>query len=669
MKDLSNPDRVLIGGPTDDEGIAAANVLVDIYANWVPRGRILTTNLWSSELSKLVANAMLAQRVSSINSISLLCEKTGADVTEVARAIGTDTRIGPKFLGASVGFGGSCFQKDILNLVYICESEGLHEVAAYWQQVVDMNEHQKATFGGKIISCLFNTVTNKKIAVFGFAFKKDTGDVRETPALAVCHMLMQDGAVVHVYDPKVKKEDALIEFKYHNMEVDESRLIFCPSPAQAVTDSHAIVVLTEWDEFKTYPYREFYSKMMKPAFIFDGRSMLNHTELEHIGFEVHAIGKGRSPDGRLRTLKSSATAMFSPPDRTITAAESCKSTTGKVVLVTGTAGFIGFHCAIALKKRGDGVIGIDNYNSYYPASFKRARVAELEKVAGVLTIEADLNDSERLAKMMKEHKVTHILALAAQAGVRYATKDPHSYVMSNVEGFVNLLEVARKMDPMPRIVYSSSSSVYGLNKKAPFAESDVVDQPASLYAATKKSNEMIAHTYRHVYGLSFTGLRFFTVYGPWGRPDMAAFLSANKIMKGEALKIFQGPNESELERDFTYIDDIVAGCLASVDKITPSTKETAQLKIYNLGNKDPVTVSYLVDCVENALGKKAIRNYMPMPPTGDVLKTSADVSLAGAELGYKPTTPLQDGINKFVAWYKSYYKNGLDKEMSEYVPM
>merc|ERR1712137_416321 len=233
MKDLGAPDRVLIGGPTSADGVAAANVLVDVYANWVPRDRILTTNLWSSELSKLVANAMLAQRVSSMNPISQLCEKTGADITEVSRAIGADSRIGPKFLGASVGFGGSCFQKDILNLVYICESEGLHEVAKYWQMVVDMNEHQKTTFTSKIISSLFNTVTNKKIAVLGFAFKKDTGDVRETPALTVCHMLMQDGATVHVYDPKVKKEDALIEFAYHNMDVDQNRLIFEKSAKDA----------------------------------------------------------------------------------------------------------------------------------------------------------------------------------------------------------------------------------------------------------------------------------------------------------------------------------------------------------------------------------------------------------------------------------------------------
>merc|ERR1712176_519393 len=304
MKDLSAPDRVLIGGPTSTDGIAAASVLVDIYANWVPREKILTTNLWSSELSKLVANAMLAQRVSSMNSISQLCEKTGADVTEVSRAIGADSRIGSKFLGASVGFGGSCFQKDILNLVYICESEGLYEVAKYWQMVVDMNEHQKASFARKIISTLFNTVSFKKIAVLGFAFKKDTGDVRETPAINVCNMLLQDGAIVNVYDPKVKKEDALAEFRYHNMQVDERRFIFSATPQEAVEDAHAIVILTEWDAFKVLPYHEFYAAMMKPACIFDGRSILNHAMLEDIGFEVHAIGKGRAPDGKLRVFKT-----------------------------------------------------------------------------------------------------------------------------------------------------------------------------------------------------------------------------------------------------------------------------------------------------------------------------------------------------------------------------
>jgi UDP-glucuronate 4-epimerase len=258
--------------------------------------------------------------------------------------------------------------------------------------------------------------------------------------------------------------------------------------------------------------------------------------------------------------------------------------------------------------------------------------------------------------------------LAAQAGVRYAKKDPNSYVASNVAGFVTLLEVIKDYDPKPRVVYASSSSVYGLNTKVPFSEEDVVDHPASLYAATKKSDEMIAHTYNHVYGIALTGLRFFTVYGPHGRPDMAAFAFANKIMKSEPLRIFQGPGGTELERDFTYIDDIVAGCVASLDHIGPSAKPAA-LKVYNLGNKSPVSVSEFVSLLEEHLGKKAIRRYMPLPNSGDVLKTHANISLAQRELGYRPTTSLREGMRRFVEWYKDYYRDGLDAEMAAYEPM
>jgi len=351
----------------------------------------------------------------------------------------------------------------------------------------------------------------------------------------------------------------------------------------------------------------------------------------------------------------------------LTAAESSKSTTGRVVLVTGAAGFIGYHCALALKSRGDGVIGVDNYCAYYPTSLKRKRAEHLMS-EGIYTFEADINERNFLNHILSEYKVTHILALAAQAGVRYAAKDPASYVASNVSGFVQLLEAARSCNPMPRIVYASSSSVYGLNTKSPFAETDKVDHPASLYAATKKANEMMAHTYTHIYGLSMIGLRFFTVYGPWGRPDMAAFSFAQKISNGEPLKIFQGPGGSELERDFTYIDDIVAGCLAAVNAVTPSTKESAQCLVYNLGNKDPVTVTYLVECLEKSMGKEAIRHYVPMPPTGDVLKTSADTSLAEKELGYMPTTPLHVGIDRFIEWYVDYFKDGIEKDMKDYVP-
>eukprot|EP01066_Platyproteum_vivax_P019949 Platyproteum_vivax@DN7717_c0_g1_i1.p1 len=292
MEDLRDPDRILIGGPDETEtGRYAIEVLVGIYANWVPRERILTTNLWSSELSKLVANAFLAQRISSINAVSMLCEKTGADVTQVAKSIGTDSRIGPKFLTASVGFGGSCFQKDILNLVYLCESFGLVEVAKYWQSVVDLNDAQKQHFSNRIIHALFHTVNRKKIAVFGFAFKKNTSDTRDTPALAVCADLMRDGAHLHVYDPKVEYTQALCEFSEQNLEFDFKKQFIFSSPEEAIEDAHAIVVLTEWDEFKTFDYSSFYHKMKKPAFIFDGRNILDHKLLHNIGFEVHSIGR------------------------------------------------------------------------------------------------------------------------------------------------------------------------------------------------------------------------------------------------------------------------------------------------------------------------------------------------------------------------------------------
>jgi UDPglucose 6-dehydrogenase len=288
IADLLNPDRVLIGGERTPEGQKALQTLVDVYARWVPRERIVTTNLWSSELSKLVANAFLAQRISSINSISALCEATGADVDEVANAIGKDSRIGPKFLKASVGFGGSCFQKDILNLTYLCEHFGLPDVAAYWESVVKMNDWQKRRFAARIVSALFNTVAGKKIAVLGFAFKKDTNDTRESAAINVCRDLLGEHANVSVYDPKVPADEIRRDVLGKSEDV---RLTVAGSAYEACAGAHAIAVLTEWDEFKTLDYSRIYDGMTKPAFVFDGRNILNLEALGGIGFRVHGIGK------------------------------------------------------------------------------------------------------------------------------------------------------------------------------------------------------------------------------------------------------------------------------------------------------------------------------------------------------------------------------------------
>ncbi len=293
VEDLLSPDRVLIGGDTSIEGQNAIKALVDVYANWVPKERILTTNVWSSELSKLIANAFLAQRVSSINSVSELCEKTGANVNEVAKAIGMDSRIGSKFLKASVGFGGSCFQKDILNLVYISKSFGLHEVADYWEQVIIMNDHQKRRFSKNIVTTLYNTIADKKITFLGWAFKKDTNDTRESAAIYVANDLINEQAKIALFDPKVSYKQALSDLNYletRTSSENEKCLTAFDDPYEACKNAHAIAILTEWDEFKNYDWQKIYDSMLKPAFIFDGRNVLDLPKMKEIGFIYQSIG-------------------------------------------------------------------------------------------------------------------------------------------------------------------------------------------------------------------------------------------------------------------------------------------------------------------------------------------------------------------------------------------
>ncbi len=285
ISDLENPDRVLIGGHQTPRGKAAIKALADVYAAWVPKERILTANLWSSELSKLAANAMLAQRISSINSLSALCEATEADIDQVAKAVGMDSRIGPKFLKAGPGFGGSCFKKDILNLVYICETYGLQQVADYWRQVVLMNDYQQERLVGTVIRTMFNTLANKKLALFGFAFKANTSDTRESPAIAITKMLAEERAQIVITDPKALGHVA------EDLGELASRVKTTEDPYEAAKDADAIVLLTEWDQFRGLDYGRLYRGMRKPAFLFDGRNVLDHAALRKVGFEVKAVGK------------------------------------------------------------------------------------------------------------------------------------------------------------------------------------------------------------------------------------------------------------------------------------------------------------------------------------------------------------------------------------------
>jgi UDPglucose 6-dehydrogenase len=299
IEDLFKSDRVLIGSKQTKSGLEACQALVDIYAKWIPKEKILTTNVWSSEMSKLTANAFLAQRISSINAISALCEATEANVDEVAAAIGADSRIGPKFLKASVGFGGSCFQKDILNLVYLCKYYNLDEVANYWEQVIKLNDYQKKRFAASIIMSLFNTVSGKKITLLGWAFKKDTNETRESAAIYIADHLIENEAEIHVYDPKVSAEQIKNDMQYLWSQKGYSKdlinnwleqIYVHSDPYIAMDSSHAIAVITEWDEFKGYDWEKVYGKVLKPAFIFDGRNILEKSKFEKIGFKFKGIG-------------------------------------------------------------------------------------------------------------------------------------------------------------------------------------------------------------------------------------------------------------------------------------------------------------------------------------------------------------------------------------------
>lgn len=321
------------------------------------------------------------------------------------------------------------------------------------------------------------------------------------------------------------------------------------------------------------------------------------------------------------------------------------------ILLTGAAGFIGMHTAQRLLERGDEVLGIDNFNDYYDPALKQARWQRLLPHAGFTGLRLDVADRDALAGLFARERFDAVVHLAAQAGVRYSITHPMAYADSNLLGFVNVLEGCRAQ-PVGHLVYASSSSVYGGNTKMPFAETDAVDHPVSLYAATKKANELMAHTYSHLYGLPTTGLRFFTVYGPWGRPDMAYCLFTDAILQGRPIQVF---NHGRMQRDFTYIDDIVEGVLRVLDKpATPAQPGQAPYRVFNIGNSQPVALGDFIACIEGALGQTAVKQFLPMQD-GDVPATYASMDALEAWVGYAPSTPLAEGIGRFVQWYRQYH--------------
>ncbi len=322
------------------------------------------------------------------------------------------------------------------------------------------------------------------------------------------------------------------------------------------------------------------------------------------------------------------------------------------VLVTGAAGFIGFHTSRALLERGDAVIGVDNLNDYYDVSLKGARLEELRREDGFRFERLDIAEREAVGALIGKHgDITGVIHLASQAGVRYSLVDPYAYTRANIEGQLVLLEACRRLDRLDHFVYASSSSVYGGNTKLPFSISDAVDRPLSVYAATKRSMELMAHSYSHIHGMPLTGLRFFTVYGPWGRPDMAAFIFIRKILAGEAIPVF---NNGDMRRDFTYIDDIVAGVLAVLDKPPVAEDGNAPNRLYNLGNNNAEPLMRFISVLEDALGRKAEIDFQPLQ-TGDVPETSADITETQRDFGYEPKTTIDEGLPRLVKWYRDYY--------------
>ena len=332
------------------------------------------------------------------------------------------------------------------------------------------------------------------------------------------------------------------------------------------------------------------------------------------------------------------------------------------ILVTGAAGFIGFHISQYLLGRGDTVIGIDNLNDYYDVSLKEARLSQLNNNDKFSFHKIDITNKDVIDNIFKSKSPTHVIHLAAQAGVRYSLQNPYAYIDSNITGFMNILEACRN-NPVKHLVFASSSSVYGANTQMPFSVSDNVDHPLSIYAATKKSNELMAHTYSHLYNIPVSGLRFFTVYGPWGRPDMALFIFTRKIINGEKIDIF---NNGKHKRDFTYIDDIVEGVVRVSDKVVTANKDwnsdkpdpatsKAPYRLYNIGNNSPVDLMYFIELIEKNLGKKADKNYLPLQP-GDVPETYADVDALIDYVDYSPSTSIETGVKSFVKWFKDYYE-------------
>ncbi len=603
--DFLKPDRVIVGVT----GERALKIMRHLYAPFMMRSdRMLVMDPASAEMTKYACNVMLATRVSFMNELSQLCQRLGADIELVRRGMSSDHRIGSDFLFPSLGYGGSCLPKDVKALISM--GRGANHPMRIAEAVDMANEAQREAIFRRVELYFRGSLQDKRIAVWGLAFKARTDDVRESSALVVIRRLLGAGASVAAHDPQaLKRARAVLGGKH---------VEYVKNMYDALAGADALVICTEWSEYRTPDFGRMKSLLNQPV-IFDGRNLYDLEWMRETGVTYFSIGR--------------------PVVSLVAGGEGVDVK----ALVTGAAGFIGSHAVDRLLADGEEVVGVDNFDPFYEREIKEANLLGARSYGGFAFAEADICDVGAMGRVFDRHGPFDVVVhLAAKAGVRPSIADPRGCASANVAGTVNLLELSVQPSRKPRFVFGSSSSVYGNNPKVPFSETDPVDHPISPYAATKKACELICHAYHHLYGLRVYCLRFFTVYGPRQRPDLAIHKFARKILAGEPIPMFGDGSSS---RDYTYIDDILQGLRCAIDRCEG-------YEIINLGSSSPIALREMIRVVAEACGEPPVVRQLPVQP-GDVDRTFADVEKAARLLDYRPAVPFEEGVRRFVEWLRA----------------
>lgn len=610
LYDTFYPDRIVVGLDSDCEQPLVEKLFEPILQQSFqppatlpspeinPKPSLLITNLPSAEMIKYASNSFLAMKISFINEFSTLAEKTGADIADVAKGMGLDKRIGPAFLRAGIGWGGSCFGKDTQAVIqlgkkYACEMKLV-------QAAIQVNQQQREVVLQKLEARL-RRIEGSTIGVLGLSFKPNTDDLRDAPAIDIIGGLLARRANVKVYDP--------VAMKHFQKQFPELSIEYASSAEEVFSGSDAVILVTEWEEFRHLPYERL-QETMKNRVLIDGRNYLDGDQLQKHGYQYAGIGKQQE-------------------------------TNPQKVLVTGGAGFIGSKLVTSLLEDDYAVLVVDNLDPFYDPAIKKRNIHEHKSYSRYQFFETDICDTRAMKDIFSTYQPDIVIHLAAKAGVRPSVENPSAYVQTNVVGTTTLLDLSVSYG-VKKFIFGSSSSVYGINDKVPFAETDPILSPASPYAATKITGEALCQSYQNCYGLPTIALRFFTVYGPGQRPDLAIQTFTRKMMQDMPIQLF---GDGTTSRDYTYIDDIVRGIRRAMDY------QSERFEVFNLGNDRPTSLLELVQQLEATLGKKAEVEWLPMQ-TGDVPATRADLQKSRELLGYQPATSLEIGLKEYVDWYR-----------------